>query len=445
MSEPLRIEFEWLEGSTGSDQARAFQAALGIAMEGEYLTRLDDRAARTTRNRMRGCAYRLAVWLASGWWRLRWEPAQPGGPPDSAWLQGHCVAGVGGGFVWPEITFASDGDFVEIAMRPAAASPAWEPIRYLSREHGRVSAAAFEATVDRFVEAVLGRIETLGLRDLELPALWAEVCAERAGPPELRNQRRLEALAGFDPDEAPADFLQALLTDSAEFGTAAIDEIAAAARGCTPVVMEPVRRLARHGSVPGPGGTRVSLPALTPASEARPMAPPGAAPWEKGVALARLSRDSWGLGTAPVSDSQLAGLIEAPAAMFRDRTVAEAAIPFVLTPGACGESVLYLNKAHPTSRRFAVSRLIGDRLLLGNSERLAPATAARTARQQFQRAFAQEFLCPIEALRDFLGNAIPDEDTISEAAAFFDVSPLTVRTTLVNKGLLGRGALDWQN
>jgi hypothetical protein len=39
--------------------------------------------------------------------------------------------------------------------------------------------------------------------------------------------------------------------------------------------------------------------------------------------------------------------------------------------------------------------------------------------------------------------AQPDEDDISEAADYFQVSPLMVRTTLVNHGQLEREALAW--
>jgi hypothetical protein len=37
----------------------------------------------------------------------------------------------------------------------------------------------------------------------------------------------------------------------------------------------------------------------------------------------------------------------------------------------------------------------------------------------------------------------PGDDDIAEAAAHFEVSPLMVRTTLVNKGELDRETLNW--
>jgi Zn-dependent peptidase ImmA (M78 family) len=87
--------------------------------------------------------------------------------------------------------------------------------------------------------------------------------------------------------------------------------------------------------------------------------------------------------------------------------------------------------------------MIGDHLYFTNQERLLPATHAKTSRQKFQRAFAQEFLCPFDALMEKIQTEQPDEDAIAEAAAHFHVSPLTVRTTLVNRHKLDREALTW--
>jgi Zn-dependent peptidase ImmA (M78 family) len=118
-------------------------------------------------------------------------------------------------------------------------------------------------------------------------------------------------------------------------------------------------------------------------------------------------------------------------------------MPLLLREAHRDEGDFYLNRAHPTSRRFAASRLLGDSLIHSNEGRLTAATHAKTSRQQFQRAFAQEFLCPFEALLEKIQTDQPDDDDIAEAADHFDVSPLTVRTTLVNKGELDRETLNW--
>jgi Zn-dependent peptidase ImmA (M78 family) len=75
-----------------------------------------------------------------------------------------------------------------------------------------------------------------------------------------------------------------------------------------------------------------------------------------------------------------------------------------------------------------------------------PITTARTDRQKFQRAFAAEFLLPFQEMCEQLGGLsfgegeIRDDD-IEDVAAQYQVSPLMVRTSLVNRGVLPREAL----
>jgi len=92
--------------------------------------------------------------------------------------------------------------------------------------------------------------------------------------------------------------------------------------------------------------------------------------------------------------------------------------------------------------RFAVARLLVDYLETADTERLLPATATKTARQKFQRAFAQQLLCRVEDLKTFLDTNQPNDEQIEEAAAMFDISPLLNKTTLVNHGLLDRQAIQ---
>ncbi len=106
-----------------------------------------------------------------------------------------------------------------------------------------------------------------------------------------------------------------------------------------------------------------------------------------------------------------------------------------------GHLAVSLGARSPTGRRFALARLVGDHLDTADDERLLPATPAKTARQKFQRAFAQQLLCPVDDLIAFLDTANPNDDQIEDAAGAFDVSPLLIKTTLVNQGIIARQAL----
>lgn len=103
---------------------------------------------------------------------------------------------------------------------------------------------------------------------------------------------------------------------------------------------------------------------------------------------------------------------------------------------------VHLHRRLSTSRRFALARVVGACLDAETPERLVPASDAATQRQKFQRAFAQELLCPYADLRNFIGDRAPDDPIIEDAAEYFDVSPLLVKTTLVNKRMLDRWVME---
>ncbi len=96
---------------------------------------------------------------------------------------------------------------------------------------------------------------------------------------------------------------------------------------------------------------------------------------------------------------------------------------------------IVLHQPRETGRRFTLARLIGDYLAVPEGHLLL-ATPVKTSRQKFQKAFAQEFLCPFNELMEILNTNTPEEDDIEEASAHFNVSPITITRTLEHKGIL---------
>ncbi len=438
MSDALRIEFDWLDRDTGSELDRALAASIGVAVGEEYITRLDDLGAKTVRNRILASAWHLANWFGANWWRLRWEPAPAYWWKDVDWRMAHCLAAAGGGFVWPNAIFESDGDSMEIAAKPKSNGARFEPVRYIGDVKAWITAAEFEQKVDAFMESVLSRMQTLRLQDECLPSLWAEILKERSDV-ESSQQRKLEAMAGFDPDQAPAELIKNLLEDQDNLGKSALAEVAAETRHATGDALQIIRELGRPRSRPKPGGFRARVADLTIPSAADVES----RPWQKAADLARHARKHWGLGNKPILNRTLADILHAKATVFSDRSTVKSPMPLGIRAGTSGTFDIYFNSSNKTSRRFAASRLLGDFIYFSNQERLFPATHAKTSRQKFQRSFAQEFLCPFDALKEKIQTLQPDEDDISEAADHFHVSPLLVRTTLVNHGQLEREALTW--
>lgn len=439
MDESLKIECtDWWGSSNGEkDISQICRGAIGISVGEDCLTRLDDSWGNTVRNHLNACAHTLAGWFAGNWWRLRWEPETPGSRDDVDWRMSHSMASAGGGFCWPSILFASDGDTVAVASR-ATRGRVLGPVRYLNEVNTRITGKAFESGIDAFLTLVLSRLHAEGHGKSELAELWAEVMRER-GDSKLAQCRRLEAICGFDPGEAPEEMIEMLVADKAGLGGKALEEVAAEGRHSTSEVLNVILELANSKATATAGGFRGKMPELV----AEQKYEAGARPWQRAAKLARLARQEWGFSNEPVTNEKLADLLETKAAVFDEVEKGLAPMPLLLRGANRGKVDFYLNRAHPTSRRFAASRLLGDHLFHSNGGRLIPATSAKTARQQFQRAFAQEFLCPFGALREKIQTTQPDDDDIAEAAAHFNVSTRVIEATLVNKGELDREALNW--
>lgn len=428
MKQGLQFNFEWLASGPIDASERAGLAALSILVNGRSATELEDVFAKTVRGAARVSAHDLAIWLAANWWRLRWEPQR-----DSlSWKMSHQIGAVGGGYAWPNLSFSSDGDFMLIVGRP---SSDWNgaPVRYLHAFEETIGAGEFEQGIDRYIEAVLERMSSFKHIESTLSDLWTEVCEERRAP-EQAAWRKLEALLGCDPDEAPPGVIEALHGMARNIGRGAIEEIASASQNNT---IDHIKTLlSRQGesvvtSVPGRDSLRQKINQMGGSQ----------LPWQRAERAAALVRDEWGVSSGePIRSKDLCDLLSAPLTLLSD---ADSAGNYPLAAGfreeaAQGSLKVMLTKRSLTGRRFELTRLIGDDLAAQTTENLLPATHAKTARQKFQRAFAQEILCPFAALDAFFGGEIPDDDKMEDAAAHFQVSPLLVETTLVNHDRLPR-------
>ena len=163
-------------------------------------------------------------------------------------------------------------------------------------------------------------------------------------------------------------------------------------------------------------------------------------PWQRAAHAAGMARDVWGLPAGPVPNGELSEIFGFHPQDHQpgERSNAQG-LPFHagLQDDKIEDGFLVsLDQRNIDSRRFTLVRLAADYLDTEGDSPLLPATRAGTSRQKFQRAFAQEFLCPIENLKEFLEGPSINDDDINEAAAYFEVSPLTIRTTLVNRGHL---------
>jgi hypothetical protein len=122
----ITVGSRWLARDYGDATERATLGQLEIWAADCCLTLAEDRDAGAVRRFVNPSAYDLALWLATNWWRLRWEPERTG----MDWAMSHRTAAVAGGYVWPNITVVGDEEQITAQTRPTAGA-SWEPIRYM--------------------------------------------------------------------------------------------------------------------------------------------------------------------------------------------------------------------------------------------------------------------------------------------------------------------------
>ena len=434
LSSALRIDYEWLPCEYGSDEERATLAELALFVDGHCATELDDGLARTVRKSARLSALHLAEWFAVNWWRLLWEPKADG----LSWRMSHKIGGAGGGYIWPDLSFSSDWESVLVSSCRTEQSEA-QPIRYLNDFSVNIPIRDFERCIDRFMSGTIARLSDTVSAETELSVLWHDVINERRDH-ELSRWRKLEACMGYDPDGAPQELVHSLRQAVMSYGEGAVQEMAATCKNETLSQIETLAAEARCGDLK----VRVSS-YETLRRRIEEESKFSYLPWERARRAAGIARNVWNV-EGPVPTSMLADLFE-----FRESELSD-----MLTTGARSLSAGFRDDDDPgrmriawnirslAGRRFTLARLVADHLASRVEERLLPATNVSTSKQQFQRAFAQEFLCPYDTLLDVIGTGAPAVDDIECAAEHFGISTWVIVCALVNNGVLAREALtDW--
>ncbi|MBN8943563.1 MAG: hypothetical protein J0H01_28915 [Rhizobiales bacterium] len=425
----FEIVTEWSFAKTGSLQEQDTAAELTLKVGDNILTRAFDSWSRTVTDRTRVAAYPLAEWLASCWWRLRYEAVPvANGRPSPAWRMAHDLPAVGAGFVWPRVRIASDGEAMQIAAR-AVRNAAWEPTRYLTDlAPTRVPHDTFDRAIDDFIRLVLERLHDTRTEAQTLQSLWGDVLAERADP-DVSAWRQLEARLGYYADEAPEDLIRRVGSMSDRAGEAATNEIASI------IGSEAAEeQLARLVEIVG----HLGLPARFNRSNF-PIGPEPfdlrRTPWERGRALARDVRQSSKMSPGPVSDKALCDILAIPTTALTDSSSGNSLVGLGVRTGDSGRLSLHFRQRHKKGLRFQAARFIADQLIAPQNDTWLPLTDSVTARQQLQRAFAAEFLVPIESLVDFLDGTL-SSDAFDEAAEHFGVSPLAISSHLANNDVI---------
>lgn len=429
----LSFSIEWSSPGSGDPVLRATTGQLKLLVGDTYLTRNEGIWSRTISDSVLVSAYPLAFWLASSWWRLSYETLPEAGvSPSLDWRLSHELGAANHGYVWPRVIMASDGEGVKIWAEPNGLQE--QSVRYL---YGLdtpcvVSLSDFQNSAGEFIESVVTRLDAMGLPDSDLAQLWGYVCQDRDDPTALRR-RMLEAQMGYDPEQCPASTLDEALWLQQTTGSDAMRELAPLI-GLHSVQKAKGLRLIQELSLEAGISGRPELPAFT--------SPISALPWKKAEKAAKQLRALLDNPSRPMGDLELYQLLGVTQGQVDGFTVANRQYVAVMKSSAPGAISLIPRKKHPAARRFEYARFIASLYEAPASvSHWKVSTDLATAQQQFQRAFAAEFLCPVEALVDYLARDF-SESSREQAALHFDVSEKTVEVLLLNNGYLENTAIE---
>lgn len=416
----------WLSANYEPDEIRETSGRLHISLSGRVATHVENAWSKSIQNDVFVSAYPLAMWFAASWWRLRWESA----PRDAEvrnveWRMAHEMAAAGHGFIWPRLTFESDGERVDVICRQSEPTPV-EPIRYIENFRGSVTALEFEESIDRFLDFVLARLDAVGIQNTDLQNVWNEVLEERRDA-DSSAYRQLEARLGYDPDEISTDIVNNFLRLQTKVGSESIGEIAANFSGdYQEGALDRVIELARSTGVEGRIQPPNDLHQVLSEPDFR-----HSKPWEQGWKLAQWARTTWGLDEDKISDKILTDILELDQSVFHNTAKMHQPMGLVVRHDDSDQLKFHFRRSNRPGRRFESARFLADYLIAPSTDLWLPATDAKTARQKVQRAFAAEFLCPIAKLKEYL-NGDFSENAIEEAGEFFEVSPVAIDNHLKN-------------
>lgn len=420
---------DWV--ATGQDIPEIFHTMVNFALYiGDVnLMQNEDIWAKTIRDSALVSAYPLAMWLATSWWRLSFEPlpAHEVNPPID-WRMAHEMGAANHGFVWPKTLFASDCEVMQIWAAPSSAN-LQQSVRYLNGldRPASVKLADFQRSVESFITSVLDRLDAVSCRNTDLWNLWQLIQEERADPDSL-NYRRLEAELGYDPDECSEEMMNKALELEKQMGTKAFSELAPVyGRTAGDLPLNAIEEIIKS---PGLTGTP-NTPSLQKNTSIK------GAPWQCAVAVARKLRESLSNRYDVINNEQLydlLGLLPSKVDAWNPTTARNKVA--IGIPGNNKQFKFVPRKTHPLAKRFELARLLGDYILTENTDnQWLTSTDLSTSRQKYQRAFAAEFLCPIDALQNFLGGDY-SESAVEDATEHFQVSQTTVNSLLRNNGLI---------
>ncbi|MDI1265556.1 MAG: hypothetical protein PS018_20105 [bacterium] len=400
-------------------------ARIRLAIDGDVLTRISDFERKEERDYVRASAVSLALWLADNWWRLRYESLPDGSPPSTNWRLRHELTSASGGTVWPPIMIHSTGE--RVLLTPSYARPMeLGAIRYVLPEIKSILGRTFETGLDRYFDQV--RQACMCAVDGKAFVELVETIRRERADPEVVSWRRTEARLGYDPDTVPVELMHQFSELEEVVGEAAIDEAAAATPGkLAGKVLQETLEAATASEVIVDFSAADALTSVGLQGVEQP-------PWQLGKEAAQRVRQAIGNHRGPIRTTAFSELLRTSRDVLGKRGTASKLPYSARLRCKDREHKVALQSANQRDRRFELSCALADTIWAKSD--FGVISRAKTDRQKFQRAFAQNFLAPYEGVREYIDPEDPTKMQIQQAAEQFHVHPNVISRLLMLEKVL---------
>lgn len=358
----------------------------------------------------------LAEGIAGAWWRLF----------GARGVQ-HRLIWSRGGYAIPDLRIRFDGAGVEVACPPYRYDN--PPLSFPNSGMERMNRAGAECALGGFLDAVCERLNSRGVTESCVQLRWASIRESRRNPAEAAFCEAAGAL-GLDPyDIADAD-ADVIMRSNGVFDGEPLREFLTgmgrpeAVPEALDWVLEVERRPRHRSRIPALEGVGETAPNMSCVDAEKP--------WARGYRQARAFRHRLDMASNErfSSASVLAKRLGATAFRF-----APAIHGIFALVRSGGDTRIHLRKIDmPVSRLFAFARAIGDAVANPPAERSVVNELHEASRQACGRAFAAEFLAPIDEIASMREDGL---DTNSIAGEFC-VSPKLVERQMENADSIAR-------
>ena len=421
----MRFSTEWIsDGVNASPEERATLCNLQIFVNDENACLHFDPDSKATFEHITVPAVHFAEGLATYWWSIF-------GGRDRE----HQILHYRTGFALPDLSFKCDGSTLEVTGSQLSFSN--PSVRFWQTGTELLPRGSAEATLAEFIDRVVDQLACHGVVSTEAGVRWSRVSGSRSDPDERAFCEAAGAL-GVDP-YLISDFDARIIEDAgALFTEEALIELLAGIsrqnRARAPQLLEWVR----HAKDRPPDESR--LPDLADiAEQIRHMVRWNTQErsWAAGYRAARALRAEITAepGERFTSTEVIATKLGA------ENFVTTAAVPGIFALVARDEQDVHVHLRDRETyewtlqaQNFAFARAIGDAVCCPDTPRSVVNELRDAERQAAGRAFAAEFLAPVQSVLDLVDSGHDDY----EIASSFMVSPQVVARQIESQDRIRR-------